>query len=300
MLDYAPLTSNPLTIRQIEYFVWSVKLGSKALAAKKFGVTPSAMSQQIAALESAIDRKLYDRASGRATLTRFGEIFFQHASGVVDSFHKTISACQTFNDDAITIGTTVTLASKLIPPIVYRMQREHGIKNVAVEPFIESRSLRTALACGVVDIAVGPLDAPPDGGISTVVGEEELVIACHRNRSAHLKGSWSDLAEQAWIGYSTQSDIDRIIKAESEREGVVLRYTATVQDVPTALSLAAHSIGVTLVPKMALKDSLPVLSAITLQTPIRRTISIQARDASPLVNRFLEVAGDEDLGRRLV
>lgn len=300
MLDLASLTSNPITLRQMEYFVWSVRLGSKTLAAKKFGVTPSAMSQQIGALESVLDRKLYDRASGRTALTRFGSIFFQHASRVIDTFYETLSICRTFHDDLVTVGTTATLATQLIPPIVYRMHRERQIKRVSVESYPDTRSLCAALDRGAVDLAVGPLESPPTGRNVRTIGEEELVIACHRNRAASLEGSWPELAREAWVGYRAESDIDKIIRRESGRAGVAVRYVATGGDVPTALSLVAHGIGVTLVPKMALRGAWPMISAVELEIPIRRTISIQARDESPLVDRFLEIAGNGNLARKLV
>ncbi|MCM6778467.1 LysR family transcriptional regulator [Nocardia sp. CDC159] len=300
MLDFASLTSNPITLRQIEYFVWSVRLGSKALAAKKFGVTPSAMSQQICALEAVLDRKLYDRASGRSSLTRFGNVFFEHAAGVMDSFYETLSVCRTFSDDVVTVGATTTLATKLIPPIIYRMQRERQVMRISVESYTDTRSLCAALDRGIVDLAVGPLETFRDGRNARTIGEEELVIACHRSRAAGLEATWPALALQPWVGYRTHSDIDKIIRRESERAGVDVRYVATAGDVPTALSLVAHGIGVTLVPKMALKGAWPMLSAVHLEKPIRRTISVQARDESPVVDRFLEIAGNGNLGRKLV
>ncbi|MFD6162884.1 LysR family transcriptional regulator [Nocardia sp. NPDC060256] len=297
MSDCHLLTSNTITLRQFDYFVNAVQLGSLSAAARRFGITPSAMSQQIDALESTLGQKLFDPRSRRSRLTKFGREFFAQASVVVESARQAIAMGHTFGEGMMTVGTTPTIAQKLLPPLIYRLRHKQHMDNVEVRAFNDLRELNTALADGAVDLAIGPLEQSTSRVVHRL-GEEELVVVCHPGQRGSFDGSWKQLVEAPWIRCGTNSDLTDIVSREAGLAGVHVRFTVRAPDVTTALNLVEHGVGVALVPKMALHGSTRLLSLVRLPRPIRRELTVRARDKSFHVEKFLEVVTESELVRK--
>ncbi|QIS05486.1 LysR family transcriptional regulator [Nocardia brasiliensis] len=297
MSDYPLLTSNTITLRQFDYFVNTVQLGSLSAAARRFGITPSAMSQQIDSLESSLGRKLFDPRSRRSRLTKFGREFFTQASDVVDSVRQAMAMGQTFGDGVMTVGTTPTIAQKLLPPLIYRMRLERNIDNIEVRSFTDIRELHSTLDEGALDLAVGPLERST-AKVFHCFGEEELVVVCHHSHRNSFDGSWKQLIEAPWIRCGANSDLTDILSREAGRAGVHIRFAVRAPDVSTALSLVEHGVGVALVPRMALHGSSRLVSIVRLPRPIRRELTVHARDKSPYVEKFLDAITDTELVRK--
>ncbi|MFG1797613.1 LysR family transcriptional regulator [Nocardia altamirensis] len=297
MSEYSMSTSNSITLRQFDYFVNTVQLGSLSAAARKLGVTTSAMSQQLDVLEGLLGRKLFDPQSRRSSLTKFGREFFLKASNVLDSVDKALAMAQTFSEGVMAVGTTPTIANKLLPPLIYRMRSEQNIDNIEVRSFTNIRDLYESLDRGDIDLAVGPLGRSAAKFVYPV-GEEELVAVCHHSQGNRFDGSWERLAEAPWIRYGSDSDLTTIISRESDRAQVRIRYAVTAPDVTAALSLVEYGLGVALVPKMSLHGSSRLISPVRLPNPIRRELIVHARDMSLHVEKFLEVITGSDLVRK--
>ncbi|MEV6558201.1 LysR family transcriptional regulator [Nocardia sp. NPDC051756] len=286
-------SSSPITLRQFDYFVSAVQLGSLSAAARRFGITPSAMSQQIDTLESTLGQKVFDPRSRRSRLTKFGREFFAKALLVVESAGQAIALGQTFGEGVMTVGTTPTIAQKLLAPLIYRMRHEQHIDSIEVRAFTDLREINATLEEGALDVALGPLDQF-SSRVVHYLGTEELVVICHPSQRSGFDGSWAQLAEAPWIRSGANSDLTEIVSREAGRAGVRVRFTVRVPDVVTALSLVEYGIGVALVPKMALHGPARRLSIIELSHPIRRELTVQARDKSVQVEKFLEVLTDTD------
>ncbi|MEV6562863.1 LysR family transcriptional regulator [Nocardia sp. NPDC051756] len=294
MSECALPSSSAITLRQFDYFVTAVQLGSLSAAAKRFGITPSAMSQQIDTLESTLGQKVFDPRSRRSRLTKFGREFFAQASLVVESAGQAIALGQTFGEGVMTVGTTPTIAQKLLAPVIYRMRHEQHIDSIEVRTFTDLRELNATLAEGALDVALGPLEQF-SSRLVHYLGKEELVVICHPSQRGSFDGSWTQLAEAPWIRCGTNSDLTEIVSQEAGRAGVRVRFAVRAPDVPTALSLVEYGVGVALVPKMALHGPARRLSIIELSRPIRRELTVHARDKSLQVEKFLEVITDSDL-----
>lgn len=295
MSEYPLLASNAITLRQFEYFVAAVQLGSLSAAARSFGITPSALSQQVDALETALGRNVFEPGSRRSKLTTFGSAFFGQASNVVESAGRAIAMGQMSGDGIITVGTTPTIAQKLLPPLIYRMRREQNIDCVEVKTFTDLRELNATLEKGALDLAVGPMEHS-SSRVVRCFGEEELVVVCHPSQHRDFDGSWQQLVDAPWIHCGANSYLTGIISREAGRVGRHIRFTVRAPDVTTALSMVEYGVGVALVPKMALHGTAArLLSIIRLSRPIRRALTVHARDQSPHVEKFLEVIGDSEL-----
>ncbi len=71
-------------------FIIVVNEGSFTAAAKKTGVTPSALSKLITRLESALSVKLFERTTRRLLITESGKKIYQQARIMVDAAQQAI------------------------------------------------------------------------------------------------------------------------------------------------------------------------------------------------------------------
>ena len=69
-------------------------------AARRLGVTPSALSQQLARLETKVGAKLFDRTTRRMTLTAAGQAALDDARRAVALFEQAEQAAQQAGETA--------------------------------------------------------------------------------------------------------------------------------------------------------------------------------------------------------
>jgi DNA-binding transcriptional LysR family regulator len=74
----------PFTFRAAQTFVAAVEAQSVTKAAHRLGISPSSVSQQLAALEAALGSKLIERSARQFRLTRAGALFLDPAKQLLD------------------------------------------------------------------------------------------------------------------------------------------------------------------------------------------------------------------------
>jgi DNA-binding transcriptional LysR family regulator len=75
----------------LESFVRSAQASSFSAAARRLGLTPAAVSQNVARLEARMGVRLFQRSTRRLTLTEPGERFLREISGGLDSLQAAIA-----------------------------------------------------------------------------------------------------------------------------------------------------------------------------------------------------------------
>ena len=79
----------------LESFVRSADTGSFSAAARMLGLTPAAVSKNVARLESSLGVRLFQRSTRRLTLTEAGEGFLREVSGGLDTLQSAIASVST-------------------------------------------------------------------------------------------------------------------------------------------------------------------------------------------------------------
>ncbi|MFP2908288.1 LysR family transcriptional regulator [Pyxidicoccus sp. 3LFB2] len=73
------------TLVTLESFIRSAQAGSFSAAARRLGLTPAAVSQNVARLEANLGVRLFQRSTRRLALTESGERLLREASGGLDA-----------------------------------------------------------------------------------------------------------------------------------------------------------------------------------------------------------------------
>lgn len=83
------------TLANLESFVRSAESGSFSEAARRLGLTPAAVSRNVARLEANLSVRLFQRSTRRLTLTEAGERFLQSVSGGLEDIQAAIAGVAT-------------------------------------------------------------------------------------------------------------------------------------------------------------------------------------------------------------
>src|SRR5690242_14794077 len=75
----------------LESFVRSAQAASFSAAARRLGLTPAAVSQNVARLEARLGVRLFQRSTRGLTLTEPGERFLREVSGGLDTLQTAIA-----------------------------------------------------------------------------------------------------------------------------------------------------------------------------------------------------------------
>src|SRR5262245_41777976 len=106
--------------------------GTFGAAALKLGYAQSAISQQIAALERHVGRRLFDRPGGSrpVTLTRAGELLLEHAESIMARLAAARIDLDSLADEdvdrPIRVGAYQTVASVILPLILQELGADPG------------------------------------------------------------------------------------------------------------------------------------------------------------------------------
>ena len=230
--------------------------GSLAGAARSLSLTPSAVSQQIAALERECGTQLLERSARSIRFTDAGQRLATRAASLRDLLEHARADLATLRGAerrGLSLGIFESVARRFLPGVLKRFGATHPLVTVKVHE-LEPEPALELLRRGELDVAVthsyslSPL-AIPDGFARTAVGDDPLVIVA----SADLPGPsrLSSLADARWIGPDSEYCRQTLLQA-CRRAGFEPRIESTVGDYRLAEQLVAAGFGVALAPSFAL------------------------------------------------
>ncbi len=116
-----------LDFKELEAFVWAVRLGSFRKAATRLHLTQPSVSERISRLETAVGELLLERAARPVQPTMRGREFFVHAERML---HQRDEAMRLFDDEEafsapLRLGTIETIAHSWFPEFMRRLTERY-------------------------------------------------------------------------------------------------------------------------------------------------------------------------------
>ncbi len=247
--------------------------GSFTAAAESLGYTQSAVSRQVAALESAAGTALFERAARGVRLTDAGETLLQRAGTVLDQLDAAQQELAGMVDPGtgrLRVGAFPTAVAALVPRAIAEFRRRQpGVRTSLREGGTPSQLKR--LFSGSVDVAVIgflpgghvtrdrriSLEHLIDDPLLLAVGPEHPLA---RRRTVDL----DSLAGESWIAASADAS-DAMIGAwqwadwQPQVDLIAREWTAK-------LGLVAAGLGVTLVPGLAAAAVRPDVALVRIRS----------------------------------
>jgi DNA-binding transcriptional LysR family regulator len=252
-------------LRRVGTFVQVAEAGSLARAGRSLRVSVSAISRQIAALETELGARLLVRTTRSLRLTDEGQLFLQHATRLLS---EAAEARASVRPELAVAGRLVVSASvtlgvvRMVPRLPTLLAKHPGLR---LELRLEDRT--ADLAAEGIDVAVRGGRAPPDT-VSLVAREVAtyrcFVVASETYLQAHGAPKTLDqlASHAAIVGTSSPSTWSFI--SNEKPAAVPIRPILRVGTVLGIRAAAVAGLGLAVLPHFVIADDLEagVLRAI--------------------------------------
>jgi DNA-binding transcriptional LysR family regulator len=245
--------------------------------ARALNLTPSAISQQIAALSRDVGAPLLMPLGRGVRLTPQAELLLEHATLVdaqLERARADLAAMEQGKIGRLAVGAFATAISGLVAPALKRLGRECPGIQLSIQE-IEAREVFTSLNRGDLDLIITiEHDAGPVHGDSRYYRQElledALLIALPRKHPLARRASiaLSALAQERWIIGAVNGLCHKTGLAACAAAGFNPDIAHRVNDWSALLRLVAAGCGVALIPQLAInaRDT----SEVVLRAPAGR------------------------------
>lgn len=262
------------------------RAGSFTQAAAALRHTPSAISQQVAALERAAGVKVVNRSTRGVTLTDAGRVLLTAADAIHAEIHtvsRHIDELKANGPRTLTVATFPSAGEPLLAPALSRLTHASAARAQPVDITVIEAEPEAALASlrnGDVDVALvyhfHSAEPPSEwqraagGATYTPLDVDQLRLVVpkgHRLAARERSVTLAEVAEERWIqGWGdTGNVLDSLAAAHGFRPKVACRSS----DYRFMSALVGAGVGVALVPTLALADRSDVTALTIAPQPAR-------------------------------
>ncbi len=245
-----------MDIRQLNYFIKVVELGSFSRAAAFLHIAQPALSRQIHGLEVELQERLLIRNGRGVTPTEAGERLFGHARTILDLFqraHEDMENARLGRTGSVAIGMPGSLSSAISTALIRRLRAELPDAKVHI---LNGRSTQVQewLLSGRLDMGV-LFDAPNSPMLEvTELVEERLHLFEPLAPGGANEGPEITLAEVAEIPliiYSRPNRIREILENELGRMGRKLQVASELDSLEASFEMVHDGMGYTVASRRA-------------------------------------------------
>jgi len=279
--------SSPLLgieLRDLSIFLSIVENGSMSVAARRLGLTQSAVSQAVASMEAALGVKLFDREMRPLGLTPSGVVLKERAAALLRDAREAVAAVREPGQAALPhlhLAMLDTVASAIGPHLVTKLRA------MAVHWSLWSglsASHAEALLARKVDVIItadaDALNEAADLERHDILSEPHLLVLPSR-----YTGPAGDLAELAramdFIRFSARSHTGRQIEQHLRRLRIEPPVRLEFDTADALLAMVANGIGWTLATPLCILQGaqhLPLLRCLPMPRPMLfRNVTTVAR-----------------------
>jgi DNA-binding transcriptional LysR family regulator len=268
-----------LDVRRMQMLRAVVTSGSITAAATNLGYTPSAVSQQIAALERQAGIALLERVGRGVRPTAAGRLLTEHA-GIIG---KSLAAAEVELADLregrtghLSVRYFATAGLALVPPALATLRREHPGVRVDLR-LVEPDDSLPEVERGVADVAIVvlPRAVAPRNGVRFVhlLDDPYRAVLPKGHRLANRRViDLAELADEPWVGNEwPPGECVKIMLDACAAAGFCPSIVVDSQDYPSAHGFVAAGLGVSLIPQLGLRNRHPgvVVRRVRRPEPVR-------------------------------
>ncbi|TMR89128.1 LysR family transcriptional regulator [Nonomuraea basaltis] len=271
--------------------------GTVTAAAAALHLTPSAVSQQLVALEHEVGHRLFTRDGRGVHLTAVGKIMLGHANEVLAQLERAeaeVAAYTTGEAGEVTVACFATAISAVLSPAIIALRDTAPGVQVRVLDAEGDHSLAMLLDSEAdLAIAVEYRGAPDasDRRLSRLpLYAEPFDLVLPRDHPLAGSATLVSLASESWIGPYPGNPVHDVITFACQQAGFTPNVTHCSDDFRAVVALVGAGTGVALVPRLALRDMvLPGVVVRHTPGPERRVFAAVRRgaDSHPLLHPLL-------------
>lgn len=262
-----------------------VDCGSVTAAAARLGYTPSAVSQQVAALEKEAGTALLERVGRGVRPTAAGLLLTRHAEAIsreVAEAETALADLLAGRTGRLSVRYFATAGAALVAPAVARLRIEHPGVQVELrlsdpDPLPDVREGRADLA-----LVVGPVEHDGVRLLHLLDDPYLAVLPKGHPLAARRMLKLTDLADEPFVGSEWPGPCLDAQLTACEAAGFRPRFVVDSEDYVTAQGFVAAGLGVSLIPRLGLGGRHPEVVVRPVRGPEpTRAIHAAVRETAP-------------------
>ena len=285
-----------MPVNKYEAFLKAVELGSLTRAAVELGVTQSAVSHMIGALEEELGFSLLKRGRSGARATAEGERVLPAIRGMLKSreqLEQTAAAIRGLDCGTVRIGTFTSVAVHWLPGMIKRFQADYP--NVELKLMNgDYHDVEQWLADGSCDLGFIALPTKQRGKVTALLEDRLLAVVPKDHRLASLpRFPIKEVEHEPFISLLETSDHDA--RRALDAAGVTPNIRYTTKDDYAIIAMVEQGLGVSIMPELLLSGRNDNVRIMELTPPASRVIGLCLPDADragPATTRFAQCVSD--------
>jgi DNA-binding transcriptional LysR family regulator len=292
-----------LDVRRMQVLRAVVTSGSVTAAATNLGYTPSAISQQVAALEKQAGVTLLERVGRGVQPTAAGRLLTEYAAVIskhVAEAETALADLRAGRTGRLVIRYFATAGAALVPPALARFRKEHPGVQVDLklfdpgDPLPEVEQGRADLA-----IVVNKRERLREGIRLIHLVDDPYCAVLPKGHPLTAKRvlDLADVADEPWVGneYPPGPCLEVLLNA-CAAAGFSPNFVVESEDYATAQGFVAAGLGISLIPRMGLGSRNPavVVRKVRNPEPVREIYAAvrETSMAQPALRGLLEALRD--------
>jgi DNA-binding transcriptional LysR family regulator len=287
-----------LDIRQLECFVAVAEELHFRRAGERLGLSQSALSERVSALEHELGARLFFRTTRQVSLTQAGSEFVQDANRILADIEKAVSNVRhTAESDLrhIRVSGVDEAISMLLPKALLAFRRTDPKVHVQVLETSSSEQHSQELIGHRTDVAFVRTPQQDDFITSELLHRQPVlvVLADTNPLSSSVSLSASDIVDQPIVGYPKHARpiLHEALWSGFRRIGAQPNIVCEIIDKSTMLQFVAQGLGIALAPAWVRSIAPPGVSFVPFEpceNLIDLYVAFRKSGNSDTVKRFVD------------
>ena len=286
--------------------------GTLAAAADALHLTPSAVSQQLSALEREVGHALLEPAGRSVRLTAAARVLLGHADALFAQLERLQGelAAQDEMQGEVRIGGFPTALAGLLAPAARPLHAVAPAVTLRVEE-AETDEAVAMLVARDVDVILGMECSAAPRRDDTRFHREELlgdildaVLPTDHPLAGRARIDLAELSDEEWVAPPVGWSCDEVFLAGCRAAGFSPRVAHRAGDWQAVMGLVAGGLGISLVPRLAhTAPPAGVVIVPLIGEPPRRHVFVACRagaESSPAIRALLDTIADTARSQTLI
>jgi DNA-binding transcriptional LysR family regulator len=269
-------------------------------AARELGYTQSAISQQIARLEQAVEQRLVERPGGPrpVALTEAGILLLRHADAIVarlDAAEADMAALREGAAGVLRVGIFQSVGARILPGLLRSFREQWPQVEVRVREETDAADLVRLVEHGELDLTFAQLPLP-DGPFewNEILRDPYVLVVPARDELATRDAAppLRELARLPLVTWRQLSEPETFLRGRVPDLNIVFRS----DDNGTLIGLVVEGLGYAVVPQLVVNPRNPAYVALPFgnRIPPRQLAIVWHRDRyrSAAADAFSESSSD--------
>ena len=258
--------NDTVDLANLNAFIAVAETGGFSLAAERLHLTQPAVSKRIAALESQLDVRLFDRLGREIGLTEAGRALLPRAYQILNVLDDTRRALTNLNGDIggrLSLATSHHIGLHRLPPLLRAFTRAHPQVSLDIR-FLDSEVAYDEVLHGRAELAVitlAPQTAEPVRAVKVWDDPLDFVVAPEHPLASKTDIQLADIAGHPAVFPGGNTFTHHIAQRLFEREGLTPNITMSTNYMETIKMMVSIGIAWSVLPRSMLDEqvvSLPL------------------------------------------